>query len=106
MVAVFQFKAPYLLSEITENIRAKMVLAIANILDVNASMVVLEFSSIVRRRAILEQAGVLVSVGLINFHESVSIFAARITQANINSKMEAVGLMAVQLMAVPSAGTS
>jgi hypothetical protein len=106
MVTVFQFKAPYLLSEITENIRAKMVLAIANILDVNASMVVLEFSSIVLRTALLEKAGVLVSVGLIDFQEPVSVFATRITQENINAKMGAEGLMAVQLLAVPSTGIS
>jgi hypothetical protein len=107
IVAVCQFKAPYQLSEITDVIRGKMVVAIANMLEVNASIVILGFSSdVVRRRDLLQQAGVLVSVGLTNFYGSVSIFATRITQENMNAKMEAEGLKAVQLMAVPSAGTS
>jgi hypothetical protein len=107
IVAVCQFKASYQLSEITDIIRGKMVVAIANMLEVNASIVVLEFSSdVVRRRDLLQQAGVLVSVGLTNFYGSVSVFATRITQENMNAKMAAEGLKAVQLMAVPSAGTS
>jgi hypothetical protein len=106
IVAVCQFKAPYQLSEITDIIRGKMVLAIAKMLEVNASIVVLGFSSVVvRRRDLLQQGGVLVSVGLINFQDSVSIFATRITQENINAKMAAEGLLAVQLLVAPSTGT-
>jgi hypothetical protein len=106
IVAVCQFKAPYQLSEITDIIRGKMILAIANMLQVNASIVVLEFSSVVvRRRDLLQQPGVLVSVGLTNFHGSVLIFATRITQENINAKMAAEGLMAVQLLVASSTGT-
>jgi hypothetical protein len=106
MVDVCQFKAPYQLSGITDIIRGKMVLAVANMLEVNASIVVLVFSSVVaRRRDLLQQAGVLVSVGLINFHDSVSIFATRITQENMNAKMAEEGLMAVELLVAPSTGT-
>jgi hypothetical protein len=83
-----------------------MVSAIANMLEVNASNVVLGFSSVVvRRRDLLQQAGVLVSVGLTNFHDSVSIFATRITQENINARMAAEGLMAVELLVATSTGT-
>jgi hypothetical protein len=106
IVAVCQFKAPYQLSEITDILRGKMVAAIASLLEVSSSIVVLGFSSVVvRRRDLLQQAGVLVSVGLNNFHDSVLIFATRITQEKMNTKMAAEGLMEVQLMAVPSAGT-
>jgi hypothetical protein len=106
IVSVFEFMAPYQLSEITDIIRGKMVLAIANMLEVNASVVVLRFSSVVvRRRDLLQQAGVLVSVGLTNFRDSVSIFAMRITQENINAKMAAEGLMAVQLLVASLTGT-
>ena len=89
----------------TDDIRAKMVLAMANMLEVNASTVVLGFSAVVlRRRDLLQQNGVLVSVGLTHFYGSVSVFAARITQANINAAMAAEGLQAVQLTAIASEG--
>jgi hypothetical protein len=106
IVIIFQFKAPYQLSEITDSLRGKMVLAIANMLEVNAKLVVLEFSSSVSKRDILQQAGVLVSVGLINFHEPLSILATRITQENINAKMAAEGLMAVLLIVISPTGIS
>ena len=82
-----------------------MVLATANMLQVNASSVVLGFSAVVlRRRDLLQQNGVLVSVGLAHFYGSVSIFTARITLANINAAMAAEGLKAVQLTASASEG--
>ena len=105
IVPVCQFKAPYQLSEVTDDVRAKMVLATANMLQVNASSVVLGFSAVVlRRRDLLQQNGVLVSVGLAHFYGSVSIFTARITLANINAAMAAEGLKAVQLTAIASEG--
>lgn len=98
-IPVFQFKAPYQLNEITDGIRGKMIHAISNILEVNPNMVFLEISSIVVRRwELLDQAGVLVNVGLINFHDSVSIFPTRLTQEHVNAQMTAEGLKAVQLI--------
>jgi hypothetical protein len=97
-VPIFDFKAPYQLSEITDQIRIKMVLAIAKMLGVNTSSVVVTFSSaLLRRRALLQKTGVLVSVGLTDLQSSASIFASKITSDNINAAMKAEGLDAVQL---------
>jgi hypothetical protein len=101
IVLIFDFKAPYQLSEITDQIRTKMVLAIAKMLAVNRSSVVLTFSSAyLRRRALLQKTGVLVSVGLTDLQSSASIFASMITSDNINAAMKAEGLDAVQLITI------
>jgi hypothetical protein len=99
IVPIFDFKAPYLLSEITDQIRIKMVQAIAKMLGVNNSSVVLTFSSaFLRRRVLLQKTGVLVSVGLTDLQSSASILASKITSDNINAAMKAEGLDAVQLI--------
>jgi hypothetical protein len=78
-----------------------MVLAIAKMLEVNASSVVLTFSSaFLRRRALLQKTGVLVSVGLTDLQSFSSIFASKITSDNINAAMKAEGLNAVQLITI------
>ena len=101
IVPIFDFKAPYLLSEITDQIRIKMVQAIAKMLGVNKSSVVLTFSSVdLRRRALLQKAGVLVRVGLTDLQSSASIFASKITSDSINAAMNAEGLDAVQLITI------
>jgi hypothetical protein len=99
IVQIFDFKAPYQLSEITDQIRIKMVLAIAKMLGVNKSSVVLTFSSaFLRRRALLQKTGVLVSVGLADLQSYASIFTSKITADNINAAMKAEGLDGVQLI--------
>ena len=101
IVPIFDFKAPYQLSEINDQIRIKMVQAIAKILGVNKSSVVLTFSSAdLRRRALLQKTGVLVRVGLTDLQSSASIFASKITSDNINAAMKAEGLDAVQLITI------
>jgi hypothetical protein len=82
-----------------------MALAIAKMLEINASNVILTFSSAtLRRRDLLQQNGVLVMVGLTNFHNSVSSFTSKITSERINAAMAAEGLEAVQLITVLSTG--
>jgi hypothetical protein len=101
IVPIFDFKAPYQLSEINDQIRIKMVQAIAKMLGVNKSSVVLTFSSVdLRRRALLQKAGVLVRVGLTDLQSSASIFASKITSDSINAAMKAEGLDAVQLITI------
>jgi hypothetical protein len=101
IVPLFDFKAPYLLSEVTDPFRVKMVQAIAKMLGVNKSSVVLTFSSaFLRRRVLLQKTGVLVSVGLTDLQSSASIFASKITSDNINAAMKAEGLEAVQLITI------
>ena len=101
IVPIFDFKAPYQLSEINDQIRIKMVQAIAKMLGVNNSSVVLAFSSaVLRRRALLQKAGVLVRVGLTGLQSSASIFASKITSDSINAAMKAEGLDAVQLITI------
>jgi hypothetical protein len=101
IVPIFDFKAPYQLSDITVQIRIKMVQAIAKMLGVNKSSVVLTFSSAVLRRRVLQQkTGILGSVGLTDLQSSASIFASKITSDNINAAMKAEGLDAVQLITI------
>jgi hypothetical protein len=102
---IFEFKAPYQLSQITDLIQKKMALAIVKMLGVNEDSVILSFtSSILRRRVLLQRIGVLVSVGLTNFQTSTSIFASRITSENLNAAMAAEGLEAVLLITTFSTG--
>jgi hypothetical protein len=78
-----------------------MVQAIAKMLGVNKSSVVLTFSSVdLRRRALLQKTGVLVRVGLTDLQISASIFASKITSDSINAAMKAEGLDAVQLITI------
>jgi hypothetical protein len=101
---IFQFKAPYDLSELTDAIRNKMVLAVTTILSVEALSVVLSISSVNSGRRLLLQltSGVIVSVGLKNFRGSARDFALQITQDNINLHMVNMGLRPVQLISAPS----
>jgi hypothetical protein len=100
---IFQFKAPYNLSDYTAVIHNKMVQAVADILSVEVSIVVLTISqdSSGRRHLLQQTAGIIVSVGLRNFRGSARDFASQITQANINLNMEKVGLKLVQLVSIP-----
>jgi hypothetical protein len=72
-----------------------MVLAVAALLRVEESSVVLSFQVSSGRR---QAAGVIVSVGLRNFSGSTKDFATRITQESIDLNMGKVGLKPVQLV--------
>ena len=79
IVFIFQFQAPYQLSEVTDQVKNKMTEAVAEILGVNTSDVILSFVAVgTRRRGLLQQSGgVLVSVSLKNLQGSGNIFASR-----------------------------
>ena len=84
IVFIFQFQAPYQLSEVTDEVKSKMRQAVADILNVNASDVIITVSSIGSRRRALQSAGVTVGVSLKNFDGSSGIFASRSLPAEID----------------------
>ena len=90
---LFQFQAPYSLTELTDDLREKMVLAVAKALGVNPSEVVLSFDAVGRRR-VLQQSGVLVSVGVRGSVAGIS----QISQEVLNSQMAAMGLKPVTVI--------
>ncbi len=101
-VKIVQYKAPYLLSEITIDIRNKMAKAIASSISVNANTVVLSIvDASLRRRRLLQQQGVLVSAFLQDFKGSTSEFALLLTQERLNTQMAALGLKPVLLISTP-----
>ncbi len=99
IVTIFQFKSEYRISEINEELRQNMAVAISRALEVDANSVILTITEAYMRRALLQQQrGVLVTVGLKGYHGSTSDFASKITQDNINSKMTAFGLKSAQII--------
>jgi hypothetical protein len=76
-----------------------MELAVANILSVTASNVVLTFKSVVleQRR---QQTGVLVSVGIINFLGSAASYVSKISQDKVNAEITALGLNSIKLVSI------
>jgi hypothetical protein len=105
IVPIFQFKAQYQLSDITSDIRNRMIMAIAKLLQVNTESVILSFAS-VTLRVLQQQEFVLVSVGLVNFQGSRAAFASVITQEKINSELETVGLKPVELLTSASGSST
>jgi hypothetical protein len=99
---IFQFSAPYLLAEVTEDIKRRMTLAVANVLGVLASNVVLTIFSYTADRR--QQSSVLVRVGITNFQGSAGSYASKVTQERFNIEMQALGLKSGQL--VPITGIS
>ena len=98
---LFQFKVQYQLSEITEDIRSKMALAIANVLAIEAVRVDLSFVAVQLRlgtRDLLQQTGVLVNVGIRDLRASEQLIISRLTSDSINLNMHAVGLKSVQII--------
>ncbi len=97
---ILQFKAPYLYSEITTEIRNQMAMAISTIINVNASRLFLSFvdASLRRRRLLQQQQGVLVSVFLKDGKDSVSEFTSLLTQERLNTQMASLGLRSIQLL--------
>ena len=101
VVTIFQFKALYPMSDITEEIQNKMTIAIAKLLEFNASSVLLNFAPVNLRREVHSRTlpeGTLVTVGLVNFQGSAAQFAPLIDQQRIDSEMATEGLMSVELL--------
>jgi hypothetical protein len=98
VVTIFQFKSAYQFSEINEGLRQNMALAVSRVLEVPTSSIVLTIIEAGMRRTLLQQKGVLVSVGLKGYFGSTSAFTARVTQDNINAKMTALGLKSAQII--------
>jgi hypothetical protein len=98
VVVILVFKSAYLLSEINADVRLNMTLAISSVLEVPTSNLVLTFTEAVMGRTLLQQKGVLVTVGIKGYHLSSSSFTTRITQDNINAKMAIFGLKPAQIM--------
>ncbi len=96
---ILQYKVSYLLSEITIDIRNNMAKAVASLINVNASKLVLSIvDASLRRRGLLQQQGVLVSVFLQDFKGSTLEFASMLTQERLNTQMTALGLKSVQII--------
>jgi hypothetical protein len=92
---IIQFKVPYQISELTQDLQNKIATAVANVIGLNASSVSLTFVEVdMRRRALLEK-GLLVNVGLKDVQGSAAPFASRLTQDSINTQMGALGLRSV-----------
>ncbi len=98
VLQIFQFKAPYLLTDVTENIKSRMSLAVANVLGIISSNVVLSFTTSVFDRR--QQAGVLVSAGITDSQVSAASYASRLTQDKLNTEMVALGLKSIQLVQI------
>ena len=81
--------------------------AIASVISVNASKLVLTIvDASMRRRRLLQQQGVLVSVFLQDFKSSTSQFASLLTQERLNVQMTALGLKSIQLISTSEQTTS
>ena len=101
VVPIFEFIVQYQLSEITADIQLKMSIAVAGVLLVSTSRVVLSFAEVdLRQRVLLQLKGVLVSVGLKDFQGSSAQFASQLTKGNVDSKMAALGLKSVQSVTI------
>ncbi len=93
VMQLFQFRPPYLLSEVTDNIKLRMSTAVANLLAVLVSNVVLTISSVERR----QQTSLLVIVGITNVQGSAASYLLRVTQERFNTEMKALGLKSGQV---------
>jgi hypothetical protein len=98
VLQIFQFSAPYLLAEVSEDMKRRMSLAVANALGVLASNVVLTISSYVADRR--KQTSVLVRVGITNFQGSAASYASKVTQERFNIEMQALGLKSGKLVPI------
>jgi hypothetical protein len=90
-VEIARFQTQYKVSDITEDVRNKFAAAIAYLIDINVSYVVLRFSE--RRRTLIQGAKVAVFVH--NFRGSIAGLQSRLTLDRMNSQMAAWGLKPV-----------
>jgi hypothetical protein len=96
VLKIFEFQAPYLLDEVTENIKSRISLAVSNVLGIPARNVVLAVSTYLAFRR--QQSKVLVSVGILDYQGSVANYASKLTQEKLNIEMVALGLKSVQVL--------
>ena len=99
VLQIFQFKAPYLLSELTVDIQSRMSTAVANVLGVNAIDVVLTFVPVALDRRSGQPTGVLVNAGVTEVELSAASYASKVTKDKFNKEMTAMGLSYGQLIA-------
>jgi hypothetical protein len=97
---IFQFKAPYQLSEVTVDIKSRMLIAVANVLGVNAADVVLTFvpDTLDLRSLSSKPTGVLVNAGLTDVELSAASYVSMVTQDKLNKEMATMGLSTGQLI--------
>jgi hypothetical protein len=87
-VEIARFQTLYTLSDITDYVRNKFAAAIAYLIDLNVSYIVLRFSE--RRRTLIQ--GAIVAVFVQNFHGSIAGLQSRLILDRINLQMAAWGL--------------
>ncbi len=105
VLQIFQFKAPYQLSEVTVEMQSRISTAVANMLGVNSIDVVLTFvpATLDRRSRLNGQpTGVLVSAGVTAVEFSAASYVSKVTQDRFNKEMAAMGLSSGQL--IPATG--
>ena len=106
VVPILSFTVPYQLSAITADIKWEMMLAIAAVLGLgDPSMVVLTFTTVDRRRRLLQQSGVVVNVGLVGYSGSVSQLVSKVSLQSLNSNLEAQGLQGAQGLQIVATGS-
>ncbi len=105
-MTLFQFKVAYQLSEITEDIKNKLLVAISKALGLDKSTLFLSFAEADMNRRAAVQKGVLATVSLVNHGSPTTSLLSLITEDSINSQMSAQGLKSVQLVNVGSSSTS
>jgi hypothetical protein len=98
VLQIFQFKAPYLVSEVTVDIQGRMSRAVANVLGVDAIDVVLTFVPSTLDRRSGQTTGVLVNAGVTDLELSAASLSSKVTQDKLNKEMAAVGLSSGQLV--------
>jgi hypothetical protein len=107
VLQIFQFKAPYQLSEVTVEMQSRISTAVANMLGVNSIDVVLTFvpATLDRRSRLNGQpTGVLVSASVTDVELSAACYISKVTQDRFNKEMIAMGLNYGQL--IPATGMS
>jgi hypothetical protein len=97
VLKIFQFEAPYQLTEVTENIKNRMSLAVSNVLGVPAYNVVLTFVTYMGYTSRRQQTVLRVSVGIIDFQGSAASYASKVTQQKFDFEMGALGLKSGQV---------
>jgi hypothetical protein len=96
-IEILQFKVAYQLSDITIEIQTKMTSAVANIVKLSVSQIILNFVEINTqlRRRILQQTNTLVIVSIKTFQGSVAFLSSQLTEEKLNAQMKVLGLKSV-----------
>jgi hypothetical protein len=100
-VLICKFEAPYPLSDITEDLRRKIALAVASVLNVDPNLIVVTFFKVdlsLRRRQRMQTQGVLVVVSYKFFQGSTEPSFKQISQDSLNTQMNLLGLIPVKMV--------